>query len=105
MRKKGLEPLRPFGHQLLRLARLPIPPLPQRKHSIASGQNSQAPERLLDQLCVTLSATCLSACRYVALLLVSAQHTQLVVTTPWEALHATLHKMRGRRCGQRGILS
>jgi hypothetical protein len=28
MRKKGLEPLRPFGHQLLRLARLPIPPLP-----------------------------------------------------------------------------
>jgi hypothetical protein len=29
MRKKGLEPLRPFGHQLLRLARLPIPPLPR----------------------------------------------------------------------------
>ena len=28
VRKKGLEPLRPFGHQLLRLARLPIPPLP-----------------------------------------------------------------------------
>jgi hypothetical protein len=28
LRKKGLEPLRPFGHQLLRLARLPIPPLP-----------------------------------------------------------------------------
>jgi hypothetical protein len=27
LRKKGLEPLRPFGHQLLRLARLPIPPL------------------------------------------------------------------------------
>ena len=24
LRKKGLEPLRPFGHQLLRLARLPI---------------------------------------------------------------------------------
>jgi hypothetical protein len=30
LRKKGLEPLRPFGHQLLRLARLPIPPLPRR---------------------------------------------------------------------------
>src|SRR5579872_635514 len=30
VRKKGLEPLRPFGHQLLRLARLPIPPLPRR---------------------------------------------------------------------------
>ena len=30
LRKKGLEPLRPFGHQLLRLARLPIPPLPHR---------------------------------------------------------------------------
>src|ERR1700689_48497 len=29
LRKKGLEPLRPFGHQLLRLARLPIPPLPR----------------------------------------------------------------------------
>src|SRR5579863_3838205 len=29
VRKKGLEPLRPFGHQLLRLARLPIPPLPR----------------------------------------------------------------------------
>jgi hypothetical protein len=31
VRKKGLEPLRPFGHQLLRLARLPIPPLPRRQ--------------------------------------------------------------------------
>src|SRR5271156_5051675 len=30
VRKKGLDPLRPFGHQLLRLARLPIPPLPRR---------------------------------------------------------------------------
>ena len=29
VRKKGLEPLRPYGHQLLRLARLPIPPLPR----------------------------------------------------------------------------
>ena len=29
VRKRGLEPLRPFGHQLLRLARLPIPPLPR----------------------------------------------------------------------------
>ena len=30
MRKEGLEPPQPFGHQLLRLARLPIPPLPHR---------------------------------------------------------------------------
>ena len=29
MRSKGLEPLRAFTHQLLRLARLPIPPRPQ----------------------------------------------------------------------------
>ena len=36
VRKKGLEPLRPFGHQLLRLARLPIPPLPQGEVSISS---------------------------------------------------------------------
>src|SRR5579863_213094 len=36
VRKKGLEPLRPFGHQLLRLARLPIPPLPHSVPSIAS---------------------------------------------------------------------
>jgi hypothetical protein len=36
VRKKGLEPLRPFGHQLLRLARLPIPPLPQGAASIPS---------------------------------------------------------------------
>jgi hypothetical protein len=34
VRKKGLEPLRPFGHQLLRLARLPIPPLPRGAISI-----------------------------------------------------------------------
>jgi hypothetical protein len=35
VRKKGLEPLQPFGHQLLRLARLPIPPLPL-NHTLAS---------------------------------------------------------------------
>ena len=29
MRKVGLEPTRPFGHQILSLARLPIPPLSQ----------------------------------------------------------------------------
>ncbi len=27
VRKRGLEPLRPFDHQILNLARLPIPPL------------------------------------------------------------------------------
>ncbi len=30
VRSKGLEPLRAFTHQLLRLARLPIPPRPQK---------------------------------------------------------------------------
>ena len=45
MRKKGLEPLRPFGHQLLRLARLPIPPLPLYTHSIPEVRvpNAQSP--------------------------------------------------------------
>jgi hypothetical protein len=28
LRKKGVEPLRPFGHKILSLARLPVPPLP-----------------------------------------------------------------------------
>ena len=27
VRKEGLEPTRPFGHQILNLARLPVPPL------------------------------------------------------------------------------
>ena len=36
VRKKGLEPLQPFGYQLLRLARLPIPPLPL-NHTLASA--------------------------------------------------------------------
>src|SRR4029453_520679 len=31
VRKKGPEPSRPCGHKLLRLARLPIPPLPHMK--------------------------------------------------------------------------
>ena len=30
VRKVGLEPTRPCGHKLLRLTRLPIPPLPHR---------------------------------------------------------------------------
>ena len=29
MRERGLEPPRPFGHKILSLARLPVPPLPQ----------------------------------------------------------------------------
>src|SRR5262245_26197065 len=28
VRKEGLEPPRPFGHKILSLARLPVPPLP-----------------------------------------------------------------------------
>ena len=33
VRKGGLEPPRPYGHKLLRLTRLPIPPLPQPEKS------------------------------------------------------------------------
>src|SRR6267378_4987578 len=29
VRKEGFEPPRPFGHKILSLARLPVPPLPQ----------------------------------------------------------------------------
>jgi hypothetical protein len=28
VRKEGFEPPRPFGHKILSLARLPVPPLP-----------------------------------------------------------------------------
>ena len=30
VRETGVEPARPFGHKILSLARLPVPPLPQR---------------------------------------------------------------------------
>src|SRR3954471_16091250 len=36
VRKKGLEPSRPCGHKLLRLARLPIPPLPHEEGTTTS---------------------------------------------------------------------
>ena len=29
VRETGVEPARPFGHKILSLARLPVPPLPQ----------------------------------------------------------------------------
>ena len=32
VRKEGFEPPRPFGHKILSLARLPVPPLPQWYH-------------------------------------------------------------------------
>ena len=32
VRKEGFEPPRPFGHKILSLARLPVPPLPQGGH-------------------------------------------------------------------------
>ena len=32
VRKEGFEPPRPFGHKILSLARLPVPPLPQLTH-------------------------------------------------------------------------
>ena len=30
VRERGVEPPRPFGHKILSLARLPVPPLPHR---------------------------------------------------------------------------
>ena len=36
VRKEGLEPSRPYGHKLLRLTRLPIPPLPHSEKSYYS---------------------------------------------------------------------
>jgi hypothetical protein len=32
VRERGLEPPRPFGHKILSLARLPVPPLPHRRY-------------------------------------------------------------------------
>ena len=40
VRKKGFEPSRPCGHKLLRLARLPVPPLPHEEGSTI-GLNHQ----------------------------------------------------------------
>src|SRR5216683_3827479 len=38
VRKEGFEPPRPFGHKILSLARLPVPPLPQwGQHSNYTG--------------------------------------------------------------------
>src|SRR5262245_26162752 len=34
MRKEGLEPTRPFGHRLLRPARLPVPPLSRAENNL-----------------------------------------------------------------------
>lgn len=51
--KRGLEPLRPYGHQHLKLARLPIPPPGQGESSIcfcfilgASGRTRTCDPRL-----------------------------------------------------------
>ncbi len=40
VRKEGFEPPRPFGHKILSLARLPVPPLP-RGASILAGAASR----------------------------------------------------------------
>src|ERR1700752_3936262 len=50
LRKKGLEPLRPFGHQLLRLARLPLPPLPHRRCSDYNKSEIVTPTLTIDLL-------------------------------------------------------
>src|SRR5437588_1391672 len=44
VRKEGFEPPRPFGHKILSLARLPVPPLPHRSNSL-----------IIHRLCVFLS--------------------------------------------------
>ena len=41
VRKEGFEPPRPFGHKILSLARLPVPPLPQWYHQYTG--NGPAP--------------------------------------------------------------
>jgi hypothetical protein len=38
VRKEGLEPPRPFGHKILSLARLPVPPLPQWFHQYTGNR-------------------------------------------------------------------
>src|SRR5215211_378986 len=40
VRKRGLEPPLPFGNKLLRLARLPVPPLPQVEGITSAGLRS-----------------------------------------------------------------
>src|SRR6266704_4207233 len=37
VRKEGFEPPRPFGHKILSLARLPVPPLPHRNSILSVG--------------------------------------------------------------------
>ena len=44
VRKEGFEPPRPFGHKILSLARLPVPPLPQ-WWLYSTGLRSAAPLR------------------------------------------------------------
>src|SRR5713226_5347766 len=44
VRETGVEPARPFGHKILSLARLPVPPLPHRRNSL-----------IVQRLCVFLS--------------------------------------------------
>jgi hypothetical protein len=45
VRKEGFEPPRPFGHKILSLARLPVPPLPHGSYSI--GCESSVPSGFL----------------------------------------------------------
>src|SRR5690349_4575119 len=42
VRKEGFEPPRPFGHKILSLARLPVPPLPQ-WYSYSTSLRTAAP--------------------------------------------------------------
>ena len=45
MRERGLEPPRPFGHKILSLARLPVPPLPQLPNIIPGWPENPRKER------------------------------------------------------------
>ena len=81
MRKKRLEPLRPFGHQLLKPGvRLPIPPLPRRNRIITSRRNSQTPGRLKRAAFAGISAVSFTLAARESFLLVSAAHGRPVVT-------------------------
>src|SRR5207249_8776537 len=44
VRKRGFEPPRPCGHKLLRLARLPVPPLPHEEGTLDRLESSIIPD-------------------------------------------------------------
>ena len=61
VRKRGLEPPLPFGNKLLRLARLPVPPLPQVEGITSAGLRSIAkPSSPVERRRVATADSCAS---------------------------------------------